>query len=162
MATHSGVLAWRIPWTDESGGLQFIGLQRVKHDWATNTQTSTKGVEYLKSVLPWQIQDKCLPFWFLPLVELLIQGTDLKKHLQVYNKNITEFIKNMIYFRNSEPYSNVLMGKNKLEKSEQLFMFFVQILWKDLLCYCSVMDSLSQSTTWLCFVIRVDLTISHR
>ena len=32
MATHSGVLAWRIPWTEEAGGLQSIGLQRVGHD----------------------------------------------------------------------------------------------------------------------------------
>ena len=32
MATHSSVLAWRIPWTEEPGGLQSIGLQRVGHD----------------------------------------------------------------------------------------------------------------------------------
>ena len=32
MATHSNILAWRIPWTEESDGLQAIGLQRVKHD----------------------------------------------------------------------------------------------------------------------------------
>ena len=32
MATHSSVLAWRIPWTEEPGGLQFIELQRVRHD----------------------------------------------------------------------------------------------------------------------------------
>ena len=32
MATHSNILAWRIPWTEESGGLQFIGLQRVRHE----------------------------------------------------------------------------------------------------------------------------------
>ena len=30
--THSSILAWRIPWTEESGGLQFMGLQRVRHD----------------------------------------------------------------------------------------------------------------------------------
>ena len=35
MATHSSVLAWRIPWTEEPGGLQSIGLQTVRHDWAT-------------------------------------------------------------------------------------------------------------------------------
>ena len=34
MATHSSILAWRIPWTEESGGLQFIGSQRVEHDWS--------------------------------------------------------------------------------------------------------------------------------
>ena len=32
MATHSGVLAWRIPWTEEPGGLPSMGLHRVGHD----------------------------------------------------------------------------------------------------------------------------------
>ena len=32
MATHSSILAWRIPWTKEPGGLQSLGLQRVGHD----------------------------------------------------------------------------------------------------------------------------------
>ena len=32
MATHSSILAWRIPWTEQSGGLQSIGSQRVGHD----------------------------------------------------------------------------------------------------------------------------------
>ena len=32
MATHSSTLAWRIPWTEEPGGLQSTGLQRVGHD----------------------------------------------------------------------------------------------------------------------------------
>ena len=34
MATHSSILAWRIPWTEEPGGLQSTGLQRVGHDWS--------------------------------------------------------------------------------------------------------------------------------
>ena len=32
MAAHSSVLAWRIPWTEEPGWLQSMGLQRVRHD----------------------------------------------------------------------------------------------------------------------------------
>ena len=32
MATHSSILAWRIPWTEEPGGVQSMGLQRVGHD----------------------------------------------------------------------------------------------------------------------------------
>jgi len=32
MATHSSILAWRIPWTEEPDGLQSTGLQRVRHD----------------------------------------------------------------------------------------------------------------------------------
>ena len=32
MEIHSSILAWRIPWTEESGGLQSIGSERVEHD----------------------------------------------------------------------------------------------------------------------------------
>ena len=35
MATHSSIPAWRIPWTEEPGGLQSKGLQRAGHDLAT-------------------------------------------------------------------------------------------------------------------------------
>ena len=38
MATHSNILAWRIPWAEESGGLQSMGLQRVGYDRATEFQ----------------------------------------------------------------------------------------------------------------------------
>ena len=33
MATYSSILAWRIPWTEKSGGVQSIGLQRVRRAW---------------------------------------------------------------------------------------------------------------------------------
>ena len=36
MATHSSILAWRIPWTEEPGGLQSIGSQKFKHDFCTH------------------------------------------------------------------------------------------------------------------------------
>ena len=35
MATHSSILAWEIPWTEEPGGPQSMGLQRVRHDCMT-------------------------------------------------------------------------------------------------------------------------------
>ena len=37
MATQSSILAWRIPWTEESGELQSTESQRIRHDWVTNT-----------------------------------------------------------------------------------------------------------------------------
>ena len=37
MATHSSILAWRIPWTKEPSEPQSMGSKRVRHDWATNT-----------------------------------------------------------------------------------------------------------------------------
>ena len=38
-ATHSSILAGIIPWTEEPGGLQSVGSQRVGYDWAANTHT---------------------------------------------------------------------------------------------------------------------------
>ena len=41
MATHSCILAWRIPWTEEPGGLWSMGSIRVGHSWVTSTHTHT-------------------------------------------------------------------------------------------------------------------------
>ena len=38
-ATHSSIFAWRIPWTEEPGGLQFTGLQRGRHEWRDLART---------------------------------------------------------------------------------------------------------------------------
>ena len=48
MATHSSILAWRIPWAEEPGGLQSLGSQRVEHDWVTkHTHTHTHPPRFL-------------------------------------------------------------------------------------------------------------------
>ena len=39
MAPHPSILAWEIPWTEEPGGLQFMHLQGIKHDWSDLTCT---------------------------------------------------------------------------------------------------------------------------
>ena len=41
MATRSSIHVWRIPWTEEPGGLEFTGLQRVRHDWSNLACTPT-------------------------------------------------------------------------------------------------------------------------
>ena len=46
MVTHSSILAWTIPWTEEPGGLLSIGLQRVTQDWVTNTFTFISSVQF--------------------------------------------------------------------------------------------------------------------
>ena len=43
MATHSSTLAWKIPWTEEPGRLQSMGLQRVRHDWVTSLPEQWQG-----------------------------------------------------------------------------------------------------------------------
>ena len=54
MAPHSSILAWRIPWMEEAGGLQSMGSQRVRHDWATSLsftfQKQPKGLSTDKSL----------------------------------------------------------------------------------------------------------------
>ena len=37
ISTHFSILTWRIPWTEEPGRLQSMGLQRIGHNWITNT-----------------------------------------------------------------------------------------------------------------------------
>ena len=44
MATHSSILAWEIPWTEKLGGLQSMGLQRVRYDLAIKQQQQTTTV----------------------------------------------------------------------------------------------------------------------
>ena len=41
MATHSNILVWKIPWPEEPGGLESIGSQRVRQDWATELESTT-------------------------------------------------------------------------------------------------------------------------
>ena len=51
MATPSSILAWRIPWTEEPGGLQFTGLQRVGLKRLSTTQHKDSGGENMIQVL---------------------------------------------------------------------------------------------------------------
>ena len=58
MATYSSILAWKIPWMEEPGGLPYIGSQRARHDSAFNfkvvsvaaDETILRNLEYRKSV----------------------------------------------------------------------------------------------------------------
>ena len=62
--THSSILAWKIPWTEEHGSLQSMGLQRVRHNWVTITftlQTDKNGYNLLMAFL-WDISVSCSIF----------------------------------------------------------------------------------------------------
>ena len=67
MATHSSVLAWRMLWTEEPGGLQSMGSQRVGHDWVTLTQYKIKSfVSKMKTCWPTD--------WLLRFVLDIVRG----------------------------------------------------------------------------------------
>ena len=51
MATHSNILVWRIPWTEKPGELQFMGLQRVRHEWWLNAFSLFTHVSILFQIL---------------------------------------------------------------------------------------------------------------
>ena len=69
MATQSSFLAWRIPWTEEPGGLPTMGLQRVGHDWETNTHITWRWL--IKLNHDWLIESLAIDNWILPPVPLL-------------------------------------------------------------------------------------------
>ena len=52
MVTHSSVAAWKIPWTEEPGGLQSPGSQRVRHDSATEQPLLIKHVKLILIINP--------------------------------------------------------------------------------------------------------------
>ena len=66
MASHSSILAWRIPWTEEPGGLQSIESQRVGHDWVTELNWILKPVRQEWRL--WKTQ-QCIPSILLPYAE---------------------------------------------------------------------------------------------
>ena len=74
MATCSSILAWKIPWTEEPGGLQSLGLQRVRQDWMTE-HISTKD----RAPKNW-----C--FWTVVLEKTLQSPLDCKEIQPVHSK----------------------------------------------------------------------------
>ena len=97
MATHSSILAWRIPWTEKPGRLQSRGLQRVGHDWAHMPGALWQGREKgcppgmtqhlyqgfkLYSLMKWNSWNASLIFNFTPSMSIC--------HLYIYHswKNV--------------------------------------------------------------------------
>ena len=75
VATHTSSLAWRIPRADEPGGLQSMGLQKVKHNWETNTLTFHFSQEKKKLSIFCSYSNKLrLPCWDLLGLYLALHG----------------------------------------------------------------------------------------
>ena len=91
IATHSSILAWRIPWTEELDMLQSMGSQRVGPNWMTNTFTLPDGLKRsqdLYTVLPTQ---SCFLLTFLSRV------SDLHHGLNTFSVQ-TYFLSLLFYF----------------------------------------------------------------
>ena len=74
MATHSSILAWRIPWMEEPVGLQSMGSKRVRHDWATVLiwsdtilfSTASDFTSITSQIHRWALFTLCLSLFILP------------------------------------------------------------------------------------------------
>ena len=81
MAIHSSILAWKIPWTEEPGGLQSKGFQRVRHDWVwawtrKDLLTLIGSMKWILDVWPLELWDNTF---------LLFRATKFMK--MYYNKH---------------------------------------------------------------------------
>ena len=83
MATHSSILAWRIPWTEEPGRIQFIGYQRVGHEWVTFSSSHVWmwELDYKEN---WAPKNWC--FWTVVLEKTLESPLDCKGFQPVHPK----------------------------------------------------------------------------
>ena len=69
MASHSSSLAWKIPWTEEPGGLQSMGLQRVRHDWETkHTHKQNASVSFADTGKLWNSVERQKNYNAVPLL----------------------------------------------------------------------------------------------
>ena len=111
MAPHSSTLAWKIPWTEEPGGLQSMGSLRVGHEWATSLSLFTfmhwkrKG-QPTPMFLPCESQGRgslvgchqsfssflimCLPLWFNTYLEI-----EMSSFPYVFLERISRLVRNL-------------------------------------------------------------------
>ena len=106
MAIHSSILAWRIPWTEEAGGLQFIGSQRVRHNWSNLAHTGT--IVLPKSQPSCQgLRTRRLPVWAHPPLHLCASKwgksqarvSPLKVHCYLLTVFLTCWIISVVFIR---------------------------------------------------------------
>ena len=90
IATHSSILAWTFPWTKEPDGPQFMGSQRIRHDWVTNTHACNQAdvYLYLRVVSHWKfvLWTQSLPLWQESILKI-ISLENRNKYTNIYGWN---------------------------------------------------------------------------
>ena len=82
MVTHSSILAWRIPWTEEPGRLQSIGSQRVGRDWSDWASPHLNGNSGVESLVNGRPEAECCRDLFFSVFPLLSSSlSSLPEHL---------------------------------------------------------------------------------
>ena len=123
MATHSSILAWKIPWTEETDGLQSMGSQRVQHDWATSLS--------FFSFLPFLRQGAMDP---IPsrgtTIPQLCPTSHVAQHTHMHTHTRTEEISDdsKVAHVNLSPWGAIIKGKKKLKKVLGKLWFSLNVL----------------------------------
>ena len=113
MATNSSILAWRIPWTEEPGGLQSIGSQRVRHDWATKHSTAQLHVHSLP-ITSMQIIPKFSLYYYVkmtmlePLENLVTVKTEPERYVYILIPWICDYYFTVANMQN--PFARIAKG----------------------------------------------------
>ena len=96
---HSSILAWRIPWTEDSGRLWSLGSQRFRHNWSSLVHTQTPTDTRAPNSYIWrQLLSWCL--WYKRLLQHLYVGVKKQKSTlwkrsqtkQILNRQVLEYI----------------------------------------------------------------------
>ena len=162
MAPHSSTLAWKIPWIEEPGRLQSMGLLRVRHDWVMSDFTFTFHFHALKkerathsSVLAWSIPGTGEPGG-LPSMGSHRVGHDWSD-LAVADV----FLKLSCFFDDPIDVGNLISGSSAFSKSSlNIWKFTVHILLKPDLenfkhYFAGIWDECNCSIVWTFFGIEM-------
>ena len=117
MAAHFRILAWRIPWKEEPGGVQSMVSQRVRHNWASNTftlsidwkfqieVTDNSQIYYIKMFLLQRQPKNC----FRVLEKYVSVFTESQKNLNCINYDTTlSVLRNNYHTLESDDFKNIL------------------------------------------------------
>ena len=111
MATHSSILAWRIPWTEEPGGLQSMGSQRVRHNFTFTfcviikggqcwSRTSWSEHRHKAGVLPLESLLFCFSHTLMYVDQIMVCRSNwLLPYLRCLHVSVVHWIRNVKMFR---------------------------------------------------------------
>ena len=139
VATHSSILAWRILWMEEAGGLQSMGSRRVWHDWETNTLFNLEEVHWSMSssncffLACMQVSQEAgkvvwYPYLFKNFPQFVVIYT-VKDFSVVNEEEVYVFLEFSWFFYDPTDIDNLISGSSAFSKSSLfIWKFSVHIL----------------------------------
>ena len=169
VATHSSILAWRILWMEEAGGLQSMGSRRVWHDWETNTLFNLEEVHWSMSssncffLACMQVSREAgkvvwYPYLFKNFPQFVVIYT-VKDFSVVNEEEVYVFLEFSCFVYNPMNASNLISDSSTSSKTIlNIWKFSVHVLLKPSLenfehYFASVWDECNYEVVWTFFDI---------